>query len=108
MPQGDQKDLKAKIAQREKLLKLAKDHQKAEEAVAAAIEKQGTASDKLLKTEADTKKALDRSQKDFIKGSQKTEEAIKSNVEVAKEWADAIIDKVGKAQKDAEKNQKLF
>ena len=106
MPQGDPKDLKARVALREKILKLTKEIAKIEDDIVKSIESQGSAADDLIAKRTAAKKSLDTSQKDFTKNSKKAEASTKSNVEVAKEWGDALIDKVGKAQKNAVKNQK--
>ena len=108
MPQGDQKDLKAKIAQREKLLKLAKDHQKAEEAVTAAIEKQGKASDKLLKTAADAKKSLGDANKEAEKGSEDAKKSTEEQTKAVHDWADSLDKKLAKSIEQAKKQGTQF
>jgi len=108
MPQGDQKDLKARVALREKILKLTKEIQKLEDDIAKSIESQGQASEDVVKKHAAAKKTLDKAQKDFTKGSKKVEKATKGNAKAAEEWANVITDKVGKAQKDAQKQGKTL
>ena len=106
MPQGDQKDLKARAALREKILKLAKELNQIESEIASTLESQGKVSDDLVKKQVIAKKSLTKAQEDFAKGAKKAAKATKGNVKEAEKWANAIEDKVVKAQEEAIKKGK--